>query len=81
MFDIGLILLIVVAIAIGWALGRYERVVTERKLDAIRAGTSAVPKEYFQGLNFLLNEQPDRAVDFFAPHPSHGSNAQRKEHR
>lgn len=66
MFDIGLILLIVVAIGIGWALGRYERVNSERKLSVIREGTGQVPKEYFQGLNYLLNEQPDQAVDLFA---------------
>ncbi len=66
MFDIGLILLIVVAIGIGWALGRYDRIAHERKLSVIKAGTGSVPKEYFQGLNFLLNEQPDLAVDLFA---------------
>jgi lipopolysaccharide biosynthesis regulator YciM len=25
----------------------------------------ALPRSYFQGLNFLLNEQPDKAIDSF----------------
>lgn len=43
--------LIVMAIAIGWWLGRRDRKSTE-----------SVSSGYFQGLNYLLNEQPDRAV-------------------
>lgn len=66
MFDIGLILLIVVAIGIGWFLGQRERISREAKYDEIKKATGSVPKEYFQGLNFLLNEQPDQAVDLFA---------------
>ncbi len=50
-----LYLLIVIAIATGWWLGRRERA---------RNG-DAVPVNYYQGLNHLLNEEPDRAVATF----------------
>ncbi|MGN5517509.1 lipopolysaccharide assembly protein LapB [Halopseudomonas sp. Lyrl_26] len=54
--------LFVVALAIGWFLGRRE---------AIRVGVmlaphgSAIDKQYFIGLNYLLNEQPDEAIETF----------------
>ena len=43
---------------LGWAAAR---------LDARQASRTAhhLPDAYFQGLNFLLNEQPDRAIDAF----------------
>ncbi|MBQ74742.1 MAG: lipopolysaccharide assembly protein LapB [Gammaproteobacteria bacterium] len=47
--------LIVAAIGCGWWLGRREK----------RKGTDAVGSKYYQGLNFLLNEEPDRAVATF----------------
>ena len=50
-----LYLLIVFAIGSGWWLGRRERGKRADSLD---------PK-YYQGLNFLLNEEPDRAVATF----------------
>jgi len=50
-----LYLMIVAAIAIGWWLGRRER--------AKRAET--LGPNYYQGLNYLLNEEPDRAVAAF----------------
>ena len=43
--------LIVIAVGMGWWLGRRERKSVE-----------PVPANYYQGLNFLLNEEPDRAV-------------------
>ena len=46
---------IVAAIAIGWWLGRRER---------SSAPEAPVP-EYYQGLNYLLNEESDRAVSTF----------------
>lgn len=66
MFDLGLILLIVAAIAIGWGLGRYERFAKYRKMGVGGQQEQVVPIEYFRGLNFLLNEQPDQAMDLFA---------------
>lgn len=47
-----LYLLMVAAIGIGWWLGRRERVKRPETLGP----------NYYQGLNYLLNEQPDRAV-------------------
>lgn len=50
-----LYILMVAAIGIGWWLGRRER--------AKRPDT--LGPNYYQGLNYLLNEQPDRAVATF----------------
>ena len=47
--------LIVAAIGIGWWLGRRER--TKRP--------DTLGPNYYQGLNYLLNEEPDRAVAAF----------------
>lgn len=54
--------LFLLALMIGWYLGRRE---------AIKVGVmlqphgSAVDKQYFIGLNYLLNEQPDEAIETF----------------
>ncbi len=52
------LLLIPVFFALGWAAARVDmrQVVHESR---------ALPRSYFQGLNFLLNEQPDKAIDSF----------------
>ena len=44
--------------ALGWAAARIDirHVVKESR---------ALPRSYFRGLNFLLNEQPDRAIEAF----------------
>lgn len=58
--DVFLLALLVVAVAIGWWLGRRERKGT--------GGTSPPPapaREYFVGLNYLLNDQQDRAIETF----------------
>ncbi|MBD3649356.1 MAG: tetratricopeptide repeat protein, partial [Pseudomonadales bacterium] len=47
-----LYLLMVAAIGIGWWLGRRERMKSPETLGP----------NYYQGLNYLLNEEPDRAV-------------------
>src|SRR5688572_22702476 len=54
-----LFLLLPVAAASGWFLAR-----TTSTRTAARS-QSSVPKDYLVGLNFLLNEQPDQAVDVF----------------
>lgn len=61
MNDTSLILLLVVAIAIGWLLGRIDR----RKNNPPEQDPPTTSKEYFKGLNYLINEQPDRAIDVF----------------
>ncbi len=50
-----LYVLIVAAIGIGWWLGRRERA----------KSAPATSNTYYQGLNYLLNEEPDRAVATF----------------
>lgn len=57
--DFSQVLLLVVAIAIGWSLGRWRRPDKEADRD-----DSTAPS-YYQGLNFLLHEQPDVAIDSF----------------
>lgn len=50
-----LYVIIVAAIGIGWWLGRRER----------NKSTEIVGPNYYQGLNYLLNEEPDQAVSTF----------------
>jgi lipopolysaccharide assembly protein B len=54
-----LLLLLPIAAASGWFIGRY----TNR--DSSHHSRSNFPRDYFTGLNYLLNEQPDKAVDVF----------------
>ncbi|MBR9805580.1 lipopolysaccharide assembly protein LapB [bacterium] len=55
-----LLCLFVIAIAVGFLLG-YRR----GKRRQQRRSETNVNRAYYRGLNFLLNEQPDRAVDAF----------------
>ncbi|HEX7047179.1 MAG TPA: lipopolysaccharide assembly protein LapB [Gammaproteobacteria bacterium] len=50
--------LLLVALLIGWLTGRYSR-----GQRTNRGG--GLPGEYFRGLNFLLNEEPDKALEVF----------------
>jgi lipopolysaccharide biosynthesis regulator YciM len=52
-------LLIIVAILLAWYLGRlsYDKKPATQKVN--------LPRDYLVGLNFLLNEEPDKAVDIF----------------
>lgn len=60
MADIAIFLLLVIATALGFILGRYSR----RKHHSER-----YPKDYalnyYKGLSYLFNEQPDSAIDAF----------------
>lgn len=54
-----LFFIILAALAVGWWLGRR---------GTIARAPSSVPAfrvEYFKGLNYLLNEQPDKAIEVF----------------
>ncbi|WP_435104746.1 lipopolysaccharide assembly protein LapB [Arhodomonas sp. AD133] len=52
-------LLLPVAALSGWFIGRRER-------RGVAPGTQAAfSPEYFRGLNYLLNEQPDKAIEVF----------------
>lgn len=54
--------LFVGALGIGWFLGRREAI----KVGVMLAPhASAIDKQYFIGLNYLLNEQPDEAIETF----------------
>lgn len=53
------LLLLPVAAGSGWLLGRKN---TENPSFPIRSSLSS---DYYQGLNYLLNEQPDKALDAF----------------
>src|SRR4051812_26735192 len=52
-------LLIIVAILLAWYLGRlsHDKKPVTQKVN--------LPRDYLVGLNFLLNEEPDKAVDIF----------------
>ena len=47
-----------VAFALGWLASRFD-------LRQLRIENRQAPKAYFKGLNFLLNEQQDQAIDAF----------------
>ena len=44
--------------ALGWAAARID-------IRHLVKESRSLPRSYFQGLNFLLNEQPDRAIEAF----------------
>lgn len=47
-----------VAFVLGWLASRWD-------LRQVRADNRQAPRAYFKGLNFLLNEQQDKAIDAF----------------
>ncbi len=58
-FDLNWVLLgLPVAFVLGWLASRLD-------LRQLRIEDRAAPKAYFRGLNFLLNEQQDQAIDAF----------------
>ncbi len=58
-FDISWILLgLPLAFVLGWLASRFDA-------RQMRAENRSAPKAYFKGLNFLLNEQQDQAIDAF----------------
>ncbi|MGP9663877.1 lipopolysaccharide assembly protein LapB [Halomonas sp. AOP22-C1-8] len=63
MHDVMLLGLLLVAIAIGFGLG--IRYAARRHRQAPTAPPSQLSREYFVGLNYLLNEQPDEAINTF----------------
>ncbi|MRI34481.1 lipopolysaccharide assembly protein LapB [Endozoicomonas sp. OPT23] len=58
--DIALLALILVAIFAGYLFGR-----AEKKKQLVQAQQNPLSKEYFVGLNYLLNEQTDEAIETF----------------
>jgi lipopolysaccharide biosynthesis regulator YciM len=59
MIELFLVLLLPVAVYLGWWLARS----IERRSTA--KSRQLFSNQYFQGLNYLLNEQPDKAIQVF----------------
>ena len=58
-FDLSLMLLALpVVFVLGWIASRFD-------VRQLRIENRQAPKAYFKGLNFLLNEQQDQAIDAF----------------
>ena len=57
-FETWQLLLVPLFFGLGWVAARIDmrQVVQESRV---------LPRSYFQGLNFLLNEEPDKAIDAF----------------
>lgn len=60
MENFAIYILLIVAIGVGWTIGRLSKVAKKR---AISRGS--IYQDYFVGLNFLLNDEPDEAIDTF----------------
>lgn len=56
------IILVLICIGIAWYLGYRAR---PKEDDARAKNRVNIPRDYLQGLNFLLNEETDKAVDLF----------------
>jgi len=52
------LIIVPVLFALGWIAARVD-------IRQMVSETRSLPKSYFKGLNFLLNEEPDRAIDAF----------------
>ncbi len=50
-------LLLPIAAASGWLVARYQK--------GLQSTNSSLSADYFKGLNHLLNEEPDKAIDIF----------------
>ncbi len=57
-FEIWWLLGIPVFFALGWIAARVD-------INQLLSESRSLPRGYFKGLNFLLNEQPDKAIDAF----------------
>jgi lipopolysaccharide biosynthesis regulator YciM len=57
-FEIWWLLGIPVFFALGWVAARVD-------IKQLVSESRTLPRGYFKGLNFLLNEQPDKAIDAF----------------
>ena len=59
MLPIAYSLLPIAAVGGGWLMGRYWQQGKQKEQN------NNLPADYFVGLNYLINEQPDKAVDVF----------------
>ena len=59
MTEIGLFLVLFVALFVGWAMGRKNPTKKNKQVK------KNIPTDYFRGLNHLLNDQHSEAIDAF----------------
>lgn len=57
-FETWWLIFVPIVFALGWVAARVD-------FRQMMSETRSLPDSYFKGLNFLLNEQPDRAIDAF----------------
>lgn len=57
-FEIWWLIAIPVFFSLGWVAARVD-------INQLISESRSLPRGYFKGLNFLLNEQPDKAIDAF----------------
>ncbi|HZS80578.1 MAG TPA: lipopolysaccharide assembly protein LapB, partial [Herbaspirillum sp.] len=57
-FEFWWLLGIPIFFGLGWVAARVD-------ISQLLAESRTLPRAYFKGLNFLLNEQPDKAIDAF----------------
>jgi lipopolysaccharide biosynthesis regulator YciM len=57
-FELWMLLGIPAFFALGWIAARVD-------INQLVSESRSLPRGYFKGLNFLLNEQPDKAIDSF----------------
>ncbi|HZW87019.1 MAG TPA: lipopolysaccharide assembly protein LapB [Gallionella sp.] len=57
-FEFWMLLVFPLFFGLGWLAGRID-------IKQLLSESSALPQSYFQGLNFLLNEQQDKAIEAF----------------
>lgn len=60
MQEIALLLVLMLAVACGWLLGRWQR-----QRSSSKELNKQPPEAYYRGLNYLLNEQPEQAMAMF----------------
>ncbi|MFN7835021.1 MAG: lipopolysaccharide assembly protein LapB [Burkholderiaceae bacterium] len=57
-FEVWWLLVVPLVFVLGWCAARFD-------LRQARKTAQTLPSSYFRGVNFLLNEQPDHAIDAF----------------
>ncbi|MEQ1674539.1 MAG: lipopolysaccharide assembly protein LapB, partial [Candidatus Nitrotoga sp.] len=55
-FELWMLLVFPLFFVMGWLSARID-------IKQLLSESSALPRSYFQGLNFLLNEQQDKAIE------------------
>lgn len=65
MLDVALLSVLLVAIAIGYGLGYHQAGRRRHRSQSPAEPSQALSRDYFVGLNYLLNEQPDEAINTF----------------